>query len=260
MPPWSASSKWKGEDNFKFMKGSNLMGSSKIKTAHTRRKFVRNVAAGTAGAAIAGLLGRSAYLPAGEEAPTELSSPTSFQSAGESKYRKCFLNELRPEEREKGFGAQNMFVVFADRDIIEGCQFFSAMFMGEMATKTLGHGPHKHKAPEVLVALGTDPNNPRDLGARFEIFMGEEMERHVVDQSTLIYIPANTIHCPFRVLEVKRPFIFIQAQYSYKLEETAMRELVPPELRNKYIFIDADGNQVDTYVPPSERGKAKPKK
>lgn len=235
------------------------MRSIRMETSRTRRKFVKDVTVGSASAAIASLLA-GAHLPAMSAGEAANPSVRPQAQGGELKYRKCFLNELRPEEREKGFGAQNMFVVFADRDIIEGCQYFSVMYMGEMATKTLGHGPHKHKAPEVLVALGTDPAKPRDLGAVFEVFMGAEMERHVVDQSTLIYIPANTIHCPFRVLEVRRPFIFIQAQYSPKLEETAMRDLVPADLRNKYIFIDADGTQVDRYIPPSERGKVPPKR
>lgn len=233
------------------------MNSTKRENVRTsRRGFVREVAAGAASALVA-----SAILQAKDEKITAL-NPAAQPAAqgGELKYRKCFLGELTPEEREKGFGASNMFVVFSDKDIIEGCQYFSAMFMGESATKIPGHGPHKHKHPEVLVALGTDPSNPRDLGAKFEMFMGAEMEKHVIDKPTLVYIPANTIHCPFTVTEVRRPFLFIQANYGYKLEETAMRDLVPKEMRDKYIFIDADGTQVDKYIPPSERGKPRPKK
>ncbi len=225
----------------------------------TRRGFVRDVSAGAA--AVAGALAASAALPAkSRQATARNAAPQPVEQSGELKYRKYFLNELRPEEREKGFGAQNMFVVFSDNDIIEGCNYFSAMYMGESATKTLGHGPHKHQVPEALVALGSDPNNPQDLGAKFELYMGEEMEKHVIDKPTLIYIPANTVHCPFTITEVRRPFIFIQAHYGPKLEETAMRHLVPEDMRSKYIFIDADGKQKDVYVPPSERRKAMPKK
>ena len=221
----------------------------------TRRKFVKNVATGTAALAFGG----KAILRANRTNPSESNPAAQPAQEGELKYRKCFLTELHPEEREKGFGAQNMFVVFSDNDIIEGCHFFSAMYMGESATKIAGHGPHKHKEPEVLVALGTDPSNPRDLGAEFELYMGAEMEKHVINKSTLIYIPANTIHCPFRVTKVQRPFMFIQAQYGLKLQETPLRDLVPANMRDKYIFIEADGNQKDVYIPPSERGKPKPK-
>jgi len=71
----------------------------------------------------------------------------------------------------------------------------------------------------------------------------------VVNKPSLVFIPGNFIHCPFRVTKVTRPFIFIEAQYSTKDVETSFRDMVPPEMRNKYIFIDSDGS--------SDKGKPK---
>jgi len=161
------------------------------------------------------------------------------------KYGKYFLHELAPEHRQRGLGKNPRFLILSDNDIIEGCHFFSVMLMGEEATKVAGHGPHTHRTPEVLVALGTDVENPRELGAEIELSMGAEMEKHLITKSTLVFIPANFIHCPFRVLKVTRPFLFIQAQYSGKLTETSLKKLVAEELRDKMIFIDADGTQKD---------------
>ena len=59
---------------------------------------------------------------------------------------------------------------------------------------------------------------------------------------TMIYMPPEFIHCPFRILEVERPFIFIQAQYAGKLTETSLKKMVAEELRDEMIFIDADGS------------------
>ena len=208
----------------------------------TRRGFVKELSGGAAGIALAGALS-AAFMPARESIAAAMNKSFSPESeASGSKYRKCFLNELTPEEREIGYGASNMFVAFADDDIIEGCNYFSVMWMGEMSTKTLGHGPHTHPVPEMLAALGSDPENPTDLGAEFELFMGTEMEKHVINKSTLIYIPENTVHCPFNINKVTRPFIFIQAHYGPKLTETARRDLVPEDMRTKYIFIDSDGS------------------
>ena len=163
----------------------------------------------------------------------------------ELKYSHYFVHELAPDQRRKGPGKMPSMVVFTDNDIIAGSNFFSTMIMGESATKIAGHGPHIHQHAEILVALGTDPEHPQDLGAEIEVCMGPEMESHVITQSTLIYVPANFIHCPYRVLKVTRPFIFIQSQYSGKLTETSLRKLVAQELRDKMIFIDADGTQKD---------------
>ena len=82
----------------------------------------------------------------------------------------------------------------------------------------------------------------KDLGAEFELFMGEEMEKHVITKSTIIYIPENTVHCPFNINMVTRSFLFMQAHYGPKLTETSRRDLVPEDMRNKYIFIDMDGS------------------
>src|SRR5512136_253626 len=215
----------------------------------SRRGFVREVAAGAAGVAVAGAL-RAALAPANGGLIAAPGPMIQAPAPGELKYRKYFTTELKPEELEIGYGAmKNMFMVFCDGDIIEGCQFFSAMLMGEAATKIAGHGPHKHRDPEVLVALGTDPDHPQELGAEYEIFMGPEMEKHVVSKPSLVYIPANFIHCPFRVTKVTRPFIFIEAQYAPKSIETSFRDMVPADMRDKYIFIDSDGS--------SDKGKSK---
>jgi hypothetical protein len=163
----------------------------------------------------------------------------------EFKYSKYFLNELPDEQRFKGFGKMPPMVAFTDNDIIEGSKYFSVMVMGQEAVKHPGHGPHIHQDPELIVALGTDMDKPRDLGARMEMCMGPEMESHIVTQSTMIWIPAKFVHAPFRVLEVTRPFLLIQCQYAPKLTETGLKKLVREEMRDKMLFIDADGKQKD---------------
>ena len=163
----------------------------------------------------------------------------------EPKYSKYFLNELPHEQRFRGFGKMPAMVAFTDNDIIEGSRYFSVMIMGPEATKHPGHGPHIHQDPELLVALGTDMSNPRDLGAKMEMCMGPEMESHIVTESTMIWIPAKFVHAPFRVLEVTRPFLFIQCQYAPKLTETGLRKLIKEEMQDQMLFIDADGKQKD---------------
>jgi hypothetical protein len=161
------------------------------------------------------------------------------------KYSKYFLNELPEAIRKKGFGRMPSMVAFTDADILEGSKYFSVMIMGEEATKMGGHGPHTHKDPELLVALGTDMDNPKDLGADMEMCMGPEMESHIVTESTMIWIPANFIHAPFRILKSRRPFLFIQCQYAPKLTETSLKKLIAEDQRANMIFIDTDGKQKD---------------
>jgi len=159
------------------------------------------------------------------------------------KYSQYFLHELPEAERKKGFGRMPSMVTFTDNDILKDSKYFSVMWMGEEATKMAGHGPHIHQDPELLVALGTDPSNPQDLGADMEMCMGPEMESHIITVSTMIWVPAKFIHAPFRIIKVRRPFLFIQCQYAPKLTETALKKMVAEELRDKMVFINADGKQ-----------------
>jgi hypothetical protein len=71
------------------------------------------------------------------------------------------------------------------------------------------------------------------------------MESHICTVSTMIWVPAKFVHAPFRILKVRRPFLFIQCQYAPKLTETALKKMVAEELRDKMIFIDTDGKQKD---------------
>jgi hypothetical protein len=158
----------------------------------------------------------------------------------ELKYSKYFLNELPEEERFKGFGKMPAMVAYTDSDILQGSKYFSVMVMGPEAVKHPGHGPHIHEEAELLVALGTDMENPRNLGAKLEMCMGPEMESHIFTESTMIWVPAKFIHAPFRVLEVTRPFLFIQCQYSPKLTEKGLKKLVKEEMREKMLFIDTE--------------------
>ncbi len=162
------------------------------------------------------------------------------------KYSKYRLNELPSEQRYRGFGRWPQTILFADNDIIEGSNHFWAFWITSLPRPA--HGPHTHNADELLVMLGTDPDNITDLGCEVELCMGPEMEKHIITESTLVYVPANMVHCPIRFRNLRRPFIFIQAQLAHKLTEKPLRELVSEQERDKMVFFDFDGTQTDEEV------------
>jgi hypothetical protein len=66
---------------------------------------------------------------------------------------------------------------------------------------------HKHDYEEIFMFLGTDPKDPRDLGAEVEFWIGEgkDMEKIVFTTSASIYVPPGTAHFPQIWRNVKRP-------------------------------------------------------
>ena len=95
-----------------------------------------------------------------------------------------------------------------------------------------GHPPHIHKDAELLFHIGTNPEDPMDLGGEVQMYMGPEMEKHVFDKSTVIWIPPNFIHSPWRPLKTTRPWIFIEVNQGPVHTEKSFRQLLPKELRD----------------------------
>jgi len=98
----------------------------------------------------------------------------------------------------------------------------------------IGHPPHIHKDAELLFHIGSNPDDPMDLGAEVEMYMGEEMGKYTFNRSTCIYIPPNFIHCPWRPLKTVRPWIMIQVNQGPVHTEKGFHQLLPKEVREKY--------------------------
>jgi hypothetical protein len=185
------------------------------------------------------------------------------------KYEKLFISGAPPEiQARRPYAA----IAFIDGKTFKGCNNYAIFWIGDKPYGAYGHkswgqifhGPHTHKYPELLIHLGTDPNNPMDLGAEIEMCMGEEMEKYTFNKSMVIYIPANFVHAPWRILKVTRPFIMIEINQSTSDTEKSRQGLVSKEDLKRMIFIDV-GYDSDEEVwhwpeaagpPPQERSKS----
>ncbi|MCS7115792.1 MAG: hypothetical protein RMJ15_02060 [Nitrososphaerota archaeon] len=149
----------------------------------------------------------------------------------ETKYGKYFITydpEQWPEERRP------VIIRLEDR-IVKGSNFYLVhwMFPGVTPPDFVGHPPHIHKDAEILMHIGTDPNNPMDLGAEVEFYMGPELERHVITKTTAVYIPPNFIHGPWKPIKTVRPWIFIEINQGPAHTEKLYPQVLPKELRDR---------------------------
>ena len=158
----------------------------------------------------------------------------------ETKYGKYIIN-TKPKPGEKQEGLPDV-VARAGESIIPGSNHFIAHRISPWFVPP-PHGPHIHLTAEILVMLGTDANDPWDLGGEVRICMGKEMEEHVITTSALVFIPAKFIHCPISYHNVTRPFIFMQDQYSPRMTEKPIKNLIPEEERLKMVSFDMDGTE-----------------
>lgn len=162
------------------------------------------------------------------------------------KYAHLRLNELPDEKRYRGFAKWPGVVSFTDDDIIAGSYHLTAQWITSLPQPV--HGPHSHNEDQLLVFLGSNPEDIHDLGCDVEICIGPEMERHVFSKTNLIYIPAGLVHGPLRFRNLRRPFILMNDISAPKLTETPYPELVSEEEAEKMVFFEFNGDQTEVEM------------
>jgi hypothetical protein len=68
--------------------------------------------------------------------------------------------------------------------------------------------PHVHPYTEFLLFMGADPDDLSDFPAEVEMYMGKEMEKHVITRPSVAIQPAGHAHCPLIVNWQDSPWIF----------------------------------------------------
>ena len=97
--------------------------------------------------------------------------------------------------------------------------FFSRNYVGEKNFPILWNcitepfemvkDPHAHDFDQFLHFYGANSLNIKDFDAEVEIYLGEEGEKHIITETTVLHIPKDTIHCPLTFKVVNKPVIFM---------------------------------------------------
>jgi len=71
--------------------------------------------------------------------------------------------------------------------------------------------PHSHEFDEIFIFLGTDRENPNNLGGEVEFWLGEgeDTEKYLLTTSTCIFVPKGLVHLPMIFKNVERPFLLV---------------------------------------------------
>ena len=146
-----------------------------------------------------------------------------------TKYGKYIISDARlPHNKEDWEATYNpkeeTRVLYLGDDIIKGAFYVSCgWFWPEMVKSDSSNRstkPHCHDYDEVVAVIGTNPDDPRDLGGELEFYLGGE--RHVVTKTSLIFIPAGLEHGPFNQLKMERPIFQFDCSMSGKHTGTSV--------------------------------------
>jgi hypothetical protein len=93
-------------------------------------------------------------------------------------------------------------LLFLDKEVVEGA-FYCEVFWYMHATEEPRTLAHTHDYDEVAAYIGSNPDDPRDLGGEIEFWL--EDEKHMLTKSSLIFIPKGMVHSPTYIRRVDRP-------------------------------------------------------
>jgi hypothetical protein len=130
----------------------------------------------------------------------------------ESKYGRYIVTELRqnvaiaPWGRQvpiagKGSGGR---ILQMDNEAVPGSFYIDCSWiLPRKEPDGTGSKPHKHDYDEVIAFFGTNLDDPHDLGAEIELWLGNE--QHIITRSALVFVPRGLQHCPLIFRRVDRP-------------------------------------------------------
>ena len=194
------------------------MSSNKNNETDTsRRDFIQDVAAGAAGVAIAGALatlGAPVVAAAEEEKKAESpffrDPPPWPKGTTGNKYDHLFSTQLKENSMfDEVAGPQAYFRGDSDlpgAKINMGWQMFTKPIRLELES-------HHHDTDEYLFFLGaTLPDLVGSFDGEIEYFIGDEYERHIITEATVLYIPAGLEHNPCDIKRLGKPMMFSALQ------------------------------------------------
>jgi hypothetical protein len=135
-----------------------------------------------------------------------------------TKYGKYIVTEIKrniveapwnPPQPTAGKNTGGRFL-FLDSEVVEGAFYMECTWVLPRPKEDLSRGgasAHIHDYDEVIAFFGTNPEDFHDLGAEFELWLGDE--KHVMTKSFIAFIPSGLSHGPSRFLRVDRPVFHV---------------------------------------------------
>lgn len=179
----------------------------------TRRGFFKKLIASAGGIALANSMNGALAPDQGEL----MAAPNVAPSPDGTKYGGYFLSDNREPPKANDFVSLNSIPPF--KEIASPQTYFRGASALPGATATIGwqvftdpvcwESPHVHKYDEFLIFLGAElPDLCSSFDAEIDLWMGEEMEKHTITSTTVVYIPKGMQHAPLNFRAIRKPVLF----------------------------------------------------
>lgn len=100
------------------------------------------------------------------------------------------------------------YSTYLDDDVFKGAPRFTSTFIsGDNPLRE--EAPRSHPYDKVFGFFGVNPADKYELGAEVEVRIGDKLEKHTFNQSTILFVPAGVSYCTVKA-KVDRPFVFVE--------------------------------------------------
>ena len=136
-------------------------------------------------------------------------------------YAKYFVQDLQTPpgmitpEFAKFYSSFANRVLWMDGNVCPGAFQMNTAWYHSVPERDPVFPEHSHPYAEIVGFMGSNPDDPYDLGGIVEFGINGEMHR--LTRSTMIFAPPDVPHSPIRILEVTRPIfhfsVVMNAEY-----------------------------------------------
>ena len=113
-------------------------------------------------------------------------------------------------------------ILWMDGHVVPGAFQMNTAWYFAVPEKNPIFEEHVHSdADEIIGFIGSDPDDPYDLGGEIELTV--DGETIVTDRSTLVFAPAGVPHMPLSIRRVDRPIFHFSVVTSHVYDEGAYR-------------------------------------
>jgi hypothetical protein len=99
--------------------------------------------------------------------------------------------------------SQRTQMVLLDDSVIKGAFYAEGVWIWHKTVEGGGPRAHVHDFDEVIGFIGTNWEDPFDLGGEVELYL--EDEKHILTNTCIVFIPAGLSHCPLEFKRVDSP-------------------------------------------------------
>jgi hypothetical protein len=142
----------------------------------------------------------------------------------ETKYGKYIIDTVKPSKlppRPPSSGKRGgEMLVLVDDEVLPGAFYLNCALIWNATGRDAPGKSHTHDFDEYIGFIGSNPENPRDLGGEVEIYLGDE--KHVLTKSCAVFVPRGLPHTPVYFIRVDRPIFYFSTgpNPTYTREDT----------------------------------------